>query len=328
MRHSSDFQTAHVLRTRDLSPTVREIELAPKRGVVPWTVGSHLDVQVPIAGRIDRRSYSLIGLPRDSARDQVYVIAVKRVQPGRGGSRFMASLQAGDTLAIAAPANHFEPGREKGAWLLLAGGIGITPLLGIAQMLAQRGADLRMRYAAGSAQELVYADTLRAALGGRLRTCCSDAGERLDLDAEIAALPADAQAMVCGPLRLLEAMRSAWQRAGRDAKRLRFETFGSSGHHAAEPFWVELPRHRLRIEVPADRSLLDVLGEHGIATLADCRRGECGLCTVEVLSVQGRIDHRDVFMSEREQRENTKLCACVSRITGGGAVLDSAYRPD
>jgi len=89
-----------------------------------------------------------------------------------------------------------------------------------------------------------------------------------------------------------------------------------------------LPRHQLRIEVPADRSLLDVLNEAGIETLSDCCRGECGLCAMDVISVQGNIDHRDVFFSPHERQSNQRLCACVSRVSGGGVVLDTAYRPD
>ena len=80
--------------------------------------------------------------------------------------------------------------------------------------------------------------------------------------------------------------------------------------------------------MPADRSLLDVLNDAGVDTLFDCKRGECGLCAVDVVEAQGRIDHRDVFFSAHEKQENRRLCACVSRVSGGGLVLDSAYRPD
>ena len=123
-------------------------------------------------------------------------------------------------------------------------------------------------------------------------------------------------------------MRAAWAAAGRPAANLRFETFGNTGAHASEAFWVKLPRHGLELTVPADRTLLDVLEAAGIETLHDCKRGECGLCAVDVLSVDGRIDHRDVFFSAHEKAAGQRLCACVSRVTGGGLVLDSAYRPD
>jgi vanillate O-demethylase ferredoxin subunit len=185
-----------------------------------------------------------------------------------------------------------------------------------------------MLYAARRADELIYLDALRAPLGERLRTLCSEAGQRIDLDAEIAALPPGGQLVLCGPLRLMEAAREAWQRSGRPVADLRFETFGNSGRLQAEAFWVDLPRHGLRFEVPPERTLLDMLEAHGVHALSDCRRGECGLCAMDIVSVHGTVDHRDVFFSAHQKQSDQRLCACVSRISGGGVVLDSAYRPD
>lgn len=324
MKNSQTWHPAHIRAHRNLSPTVREFEIRPEGGVKPWTVGSHLKLRVIADGREETRSYSLVGL-HDA---EVYRIAVKRAEPGRGGSRYMWSLEAGAELLIGEPDNHFELAFNAPQFLLIAGGIGITPLVGMAQMLAAKGADVRMRYAARCAPELVLGEALRQCLGERLQTFCSDAGEHMHLDTEIAALAPGAQMLVCGPIGLLDAAREAWERAGRPPADLRFETFGNSGHHAAQPFWVELPRHQLRIEVPADRSLLDVLTEAGVETLSDCCRGECGLCALDVISVQGEIDHRDVFFSPHERQGNQRLCACVSRVSGGGVVLDTAYRAD
>ena len=328
MKHNAQWHSATLRAQRDLSPSVREFEIRPERGVRPWSVGSHLDLRVMVDGREEKRSYSLVGLPDAPGADEVYRIAVRRADDGRGGSRWLWSLQTGDELLIGEPNNHFEIGWNAPHTLLVAGGIGITPILGMAQLLARRGAPLRMRYAARNAAELIYADTLRDALGERLQLLRSDAGERLDLDAEIAALPSGGQLALCGPLRLMDAAREAWQRSGRPSAGLRFETFGNSGTAQAEPFWVELPRHGLRFEVPAGRNLLDMLEAHGVQTLSDCRRGECGLCAMDIVSVNGRVDHRDVFFSAEQKRANERLCACVSRVCGGGVVLDSAFRPD
>ena len=324
MRNNQDWHPANVRAHRDLSATVREFEIRPEGGVKPWSVGSHLDVRVEVDGREETRSYSLVGIPGDEA----YRIAVKRAQPSRGGSRFMWGLETGSELSIGEPNNHFELSFNAPQFLLIAGGIGITPIVGMAQMLAARGANVQMRYAVRGAAELVYGDRLRSALGDRLQTFCSDAGERLHIAAEIAALAPRAQLLACGPITLLDALREAWASAGRPAADLRFETFGNSGRFEAQPFWVELPRHGLRLEVPAERSLLDVLNEAGVETLYDCQRGECGLCAVDVVSASGSIDHRDVFFSAHEKQSNQRLCACVSRVHGGGVVLDSAYRPD
>ena len=126
---------------------------------------------------------------------------------------------------------------------------------------------------------------------------------------------------------MLDAVRRAWEASGRAPADLRYETFGSSGRFAPQPFRVRIPRHALDITVLADCSLLDALEQAGVQTLSDCKRGECGLCAVDVLGVEGEVDHRDVYLSEHEKQENRRICACVSRVVGS-ITLDSAWRPD
>lgn len=333
MHDDTHWQGSRLRALRDLTPTIREFELVPERGVRAWTPGSHLRVRVPVAQgpetRHEMRHYSLVGLPAESATRGAYRIAVKRLEPGRGGSRHLWSLAEGAELSIGEPANHFELSATAPQYLLVAGGIGVTPLIAMARTLAARGAPLRMCYAARSADELAYREELADALGASLALYSGESGERIDLDAEIAALAPGGQLYVCGPIVLLDAAREAWERSGRAVGDLRFETFGNTGRHAAVPFWVELAdRGGRRIEVPADRSLLDVLEDAGIAALSDCRRGECGLCALQVVRCDGVADHRDVFLSARQKAANERFCTCVSRVSGGGIVLDSAYRSD
>jgi vanillate O-demethylase ferredoxin subunit len=328
MMSETEFLPAVVDAVADLSPTVRLLRLRPADGITPFGVGSHLRVRLHVDGRELLRHYSIVGLPQDARDARAYTIAVKRAEPGRGGSRAMWALRPGDTLPIAGPHNHFELPVGVTHALLVAGGIGITPIVGMALALAARATPLRLCYAARDEGELVFAERLRAALGEGLATFVDARGERLDLDAEIGALPANATMFICGPVPLLQAAQAAWERAGRAKAALRFETFGSSGHRPAQAFRVRLPRHALDLEVPADRSLLEVLEEQGVAVLSDCRRGECGLCALEVLALDGEIDHRDVFFSAAEQRTNHSLCTCVSRVCGGSVALETAFRPD
>lgn len=314
---------------RELSPTVREFSLRASAGARPWTVGSHLRVQVLHGdGRRDgwreERRYSLLGLPGGDT----YRIAVKRAEPSRGGSAFMWRLRVGDPISTQAPHNHFELPLGVPQTLLIAGGIGITPIYGMALALSARRADVALLYAVRDEGEAIFADELRAALGDRLHLFVNARGQRIDIDAEIAVLHPQGQLLVCGPVPLLHAVQAAWARSQRLPQRLRFETFGNTGALPTVAFRVEVPRHGVSVEVPPDRSLLEVLEAAGVPVLHDCKRGECGLCAVDILQCDGAIDHRDIFFSAQEKGRNQRLCTCVSRLSGGTVVLDSAYRPE
>lgn len=320
MKISHGWTEATVASLRDVTPTVREFTLRTEAGCQHWAPGSHLQVEVLVHGKPQLRSYSLVGTPDGSC----YRIAVKRLDEGKGGSLAMWRLAEGDRLRIGAPQNHFPLDFNAPASLLVAGGIGITPLVLMAQALAARGSQVRMLYGVRSQEELAYADELRACLGERLRTAVA---QPIAFESEIAALPASAQMYVCGPVPMLDAARRAWEASGRPAADLRYETFGSSGRFAPQAFRVQVPRHSLDILVPVDCSLLDALEQAGVQALSDCKRGECGLCAMDVLAVSGEVDHRDVYLSEHEKKENTRICACVSRVVGA-ITLDSAWRPD
>lgn len=322
MRDSGQWGSATVRSTELVTPTVRQFEIAPAAGVQAWSPGSHIDVSLNVDERPATRSYSLVGEPDPN----VYRIAVKFSPEGRGGSRTMWSLRPGARIDVSAPKNLFELAHGLPEYLLVAGGIGITPIVSMALSLARRGANVRLVYGARSDDELAYRQTLANALGERLVTRVDARGERVDAAAEVARLHSKAEAYVCGPIGLLDAMRRAWADAGRDPTRLRYETFANTGRHAPEAFWVRLPGEGITVHVPADATLLDAVLAAGVDVLYDCRRGECGLCALDVLEVQGEIDHRDVFLSERERHDGKRICACVSRVVRGGVVLDSTYR--
>ncbi len=334
MQNAQQWVEARVHALRDVTPTVREITLKPTNGVLPHQSGGHLQMQVLVkqgsqgaSVRPHTRSYSLIGQPDG----EFYRIAVKRLDDGRGGSKAMWRLAVGDRLQISEPQNHFPLDLAAPAYLLVAGGIGVTPLVGMAQSLAQQsaqpGATVRMLFGARSAAELAYLELLNAVLKGNLKIALAEKGDYIDFEAEIALLPPQAQMYICGPVPMLDAARKAWTKAGRPLADLRYETFGSSGRFAPQAFRVKIPRHQLDITVPADNGLLDELEMAGVQAMYDCRRGECGLCAMDVLSVDGEIDHRDVFLSEEEKASNKRICVCVSRVVGE-ITLDSAYRSE
>ena len=327
MRNTEVWSEAQVHAIRDVTPTVREFTLKPPEAALVHAPGGHLQVQVLVgvgaAAKPQTRSYSLIGQPDGT----FYRIAVKRLDEGHGGSLAMWRLAVGDRLRVSEPQNHFSLDLNAPAYLLAAGGIGVTPLVGMAQLLAQRGASVRMVFGARTQAELAYQADLKQVLHDGLCTAIAEQGEKIDFAAEIALLPPGGQLLVCGPVPMLEAAQHAWAQAGRPLADLRYETFGSSGRFAPQAFQVKIPRHALDITVPKDVGLLDALEMAGVQALFGCRRGECGLCAMDVLSVNGEIDHRDVFLSEEEKAGKQRICVCVSRVLGE-IPLDTAYRSE
>jgi vanillate O-demethylase ferredoxin subunit len=155
----------------------------------------------------------------------------------------------------------------------------------------------------------------------------SDEAKRIELDKTFAGLPADALAIICGPMRLLEAARRGWTSAGRVPADLRYETFGSSGLLPTESFRVRIDHCAREIIVPENKSMLDALNEAGFEVMSDCQRGECGVCAIDVVAVEGQVDHRDVFFSEHQKQGNGKICPCVSRAVGA-VTVNTLYQRD
>ena len=311
-----------VRATRDLTPAIRLIEIEPKGEFVAASPGSHINVSVMIRGRPDIRSYSIVG----PCADGVYRIAVKLLENTRGGSAYMWSLRHGARVALSAPANHFNLALGRSEYLLMAGGIGVTPIFTHALALAEANARFRLIYACRSRADLALAEELAGRLGDRLELFLSDEGKRIDIAAELRRLDGEGELYVCGPIGMLEAAKRCWRESGRPLDRLRFETFGNSGAHPSVPFVIKIPRLGREIAVAANQTMLDALEEANVGMIFDCRRGECGLCALTILAADGIVDHRDVFFSDAEKAENQKLCTCVSRVYGASITIDTADR--
>ncbi|NVO12493.1 MAG: oxidoreductase [Rhodoplanes sp.] len=322
MSEKTEWQSARLRAVQNLTADIRLFEIEPERFVAP-APGSHIDVAVRIGERPDTRSYSLVG----PCTDGIYRIAVKLLAHTRGGSAYMWSLAPGARLGISAPKNHFDLGLGRPDYLLVAGGIGITPICGMALALHHAGARVRVLYAARRASDLAFADDLAGVLGERLTRVVSETAGRINFQKEIATLAPGGELYVCGPIGMLEDAKRAWQASGRPVDQLRFETFANSGRFANEPFTVTIPRLGKVIEVPRNDTMLAALEAAGVDMISDCRRGECGLCALPILEADGIVDHRDVFFSEAEKAANAKLCTCVSRVAGGSITVDTADRP-
>jgi dimethylamine monooxygenase subunit B len=318
MRFAQKWTTCRVHRVRDVAPAIREFVLRPEgMSAEDHAVGSHVNVGVLIDGRPETRSYSLIG----EFSPDGYRIAVRRAPDSRGGSLYMWSLKPGARIEVSTPASLFEVDWSRKSYCLIAGGIGI------AGALRRRNAAMELHYAVSSRRDAAFLDELAELLGDRLIVHASDEANRIDLNETFGRLPPDSQAVICGPMRLLEAARHSWASAGRPPADLRYETFGSSGLLPTESFRVRINHSGREIVVGENKSMLDALNEAGFEVMSDCQRGECGVCAIDVVAVDGRIDHRDVFFSDHQKEVSGKICPCVSRAVGA-ITVNTLYRSD
>lgn len=321
MRSKLEWRAARVVSIETPAEDVRAVTFAVEGLRSAFDPGSHTNIKVIIRGEPAIRTYTVVPSAPGTLK-----IAVKLHPNSRGGSAFVWGMSVGDETEMTEPENRFELSWRASRYLLIAGGIGITPIYGMAKALASRGQSVRLIYGAKSRAQMAFVDELKALLGEGLETFIQDDGQAFDLAAEFAALPADGEAYICGPHGLLEAARNTWRDSGRSMSRLRFEVFGDSGRFAEQPFSVTIPQYGRTVDVRADQTMLDALMEAGIDMIYDCRRGECGLCAVNVVGASSPIDHRDVFFSAEERQEGEKMCACVSRAVGGTVTIDTGYR--
>ena len=312
------WRRARVLDVCDVAQNVKQIVLEPEELEAPAPPGSHIDIGVYVNGRADVRSYSVVGM---GGYGTELILGVQLARQSRGGSAFMHALRRGQEVSITQPLQNFPLSYGRPGYVLAAGGIGITALVAMGKALRARGTDYRFVYGARSRGLMAFVDELVSEHGDRLDLRIDDEGRSLDVEELVASVPAGGELYVCGPTPMLDAVKAAWAKAGRRPAELRFETFGSSGRFAPEPFTVKIPRLGLETVVPHDASMLEALEACGADMMYDCRRGECGLCQVKVLDVAGVIDHRDVFLSDAQHRAGDRLQSCVSRVvsprTGG-----------
>lgn len=312
--------TVRVARISRQTPEILAFELAHPWGrpLPSYEAGAHIDVHMP--GGFSRQ-YSLARAP-SSADAGPYVIGVKREAASRGGSASMHErVREGDLLSISAPRNTFPLREEATHHLLLAGGIGMTPLLAMAQALAARGAAFTLCVFARSEEHLAFADALRdAALAPHLRLHLDqgDATQRIDLHALLADRATGTHLYVCGPGGFMQAVRDAAAHWPEDA--LHAEYFAAPTDAASTtglPFTLMLAKRGIRVPVAADQTAVDALHEVGIDIPVSCQQGLCGTCVVEG-DGEG-AEHRDFCLTGSERRH--KVALCCSRAKGTELVL-------
>jgi len=305
-----EWATGRVVASAPVAQDVRRITVArPPRGRA--APGSHVDVRVPLGDTTDVRSYSVVESDDDGG---LLTISVLRVPRSRGGSAFMHSLSPGDRLTVTQPLQNFPLRVGAPRYVLLAGGIGITAVAEMARVLRHLGADYRLVYVGRGRDRMAYVVELTELHGDRLVLHVDAEGAPLDVAELVRSVDADTELYMCGPIRLMDAVRRGWHAAGLPPANLRYETFGSSGWHQPEEFEVRLPQRQVETTVRSDETLLEALTRAGVDLMYDCRKGECGLCVLDVSCVEGALDHRDVFLSDDQKASGRTLATCVSRV--------------
>ncbi|MEV8085798.1 PDR/VanB family oxidoreductase [Pseudarthrobacter oxydans] len=310
------------------STGVMSIELAfPDGSFLPeWQAGAHLDIVLP-SGLV--RQYSLCSDPNDLRR---YRLAVLRETEGRGGSEELhTQARLGTKLTARGPRNHFSVTEGAAHYLLVAGGIGITPILAMARQLKAEGKSTKLVYCGSSRQKMAFIDELHEIMGDSLALYPRDESGRADLLTEVKTAPSGTAVYACGPAGLLADLRTITQETlGDDA--FHGELFAAAspsdapGGDAAETpadtsFEIELRKSGCTLTVPPERSVLDVVLEVNPSYMSSCEEGFCGTCETKVL--EGEVEHRDTILSEKERAKNDTMFICVSRSKCPKLVLDA-----
>jgi vanillate O-demethylase ferredoxin subunit len=303
------------------SPAIRAYDLRQPSGapLPPFRAGAHVDLALPNGLT---RSYSLLNSEAERMR---YVIAVQNEPAGRGGSRWVhQNLQAGERVAVGAPRNNFPLAEDAPDSLLIAGGIGITPMLSMVTRLVSLGRAWTLHYCARTRADAAFLDKLDA-LGGmprgqvHLNFDHEPGGRMLDLAALVAAAPAGAHLYCCGPAPMLAAFEAA--AVGRDPRQVHVEHFSATEAPATTGgFTVVLAKSGREVFVAAGETILDAVLAAGIEAPHSCMEGVCGSCEASVLD--GLPDHRDLVLSSAEKAANRTMMICCSGSKGARLTLD------
>ncbi|MGF6963937.1 vanillate O-demethylase ferredoxin subunit [Paraburkholderia sp. WC7.3g] len=286
-----------------------------------FTAGSHIDVHPP-GGPV--RQYSICNDPNETHR---YSIGVLKDPASRGGSIAMHELREGTTLTISLPRNHFQLSKDAHHSVLVAGGIGITPLLSMAESLYTTGESFELHYCARSSSKLAFMERLK---GSRfvsnviLHVDDGDATQRFNATSVFSAANNPAtHVYVCGPGGFIDYVLGAARAAGYRDELLHREYFAAAIEDTDEEdraFQIRIASSGEVLSVGADETALSVLAKHGVDIPTSCEQGVCGTCLTRVLD--GTPLHRDMFLTDEERAANDRFTPCCSRSRSPVLVLD------
>ncbi len=287
----------------------------------PVTPGAHLDIHLA-DGALDLwRQYSLCS---DSSQTGFYEIGVLRDPNSRGGSEAVHRLaQPGTVFKVEGPRNHFPLTETAAHTVLLGGGIGITPMLAMAQRLHDLGHDFTLHYCTRSADVTAFRQMIAAAdWRDRVVFHFDDqpAEQRLDLARDLPPPAADTHLYVCGPQGFMDWVINTAEAAGHRTANVHREYFSATVDTTGTSFEVVAQRSGLTVTVGPEDTIAKALARAGVKIEVKCEEGVCGTCVTDVL--EGSPDHRDKFLTEDERADGTMICACCSRACSKTLVLD------
>ena len=297
---------------------VTGFELAARDGHLPtFQPGAHIDLHLP-NGLI--RQYSITNGPGELMS---YVIGVKAESASKGGSQVLIdSVREGDVLAISEPRNNFPLRRDATRTVLIAGGIGITPLLSMARFLDKSSLPYELHYFVRTGEQAAFRDQLEALSG---KVIIHQGLPRAEIGATIATTLGPwsraQHVYVCGPSAMLESVRATAAEQGWPDEAIHFEYFKNDKViDDSSSFEIELARSAMTLHVPSGRTILEVMREAGLTVPSSCEQGACGTCLTAVM--EGEVDHQDVYLNDSEKASNTCMMTCVSRAKSARLVLD------
>jgi ferredoxin-NADP reductase len=318
----SDAQTiaVEVVGIEQVTPLIKHFKLAPLAGgdLPVFSGGSHIIVVMPGADRVHKNPYSLLGSPQQL---DTYEIGVRRMEESRGGSHYMHDRVAiGSRLEIAHPVNLFGLDKIARKHVLIAGGIGITPMLAQLEDLHGGGVPYELHYSVRSAEHAAFLQRLRRREGARLHMYYDSEGQTIGFESLLATQPLGTHVYVCGPTGMIDHVIATARSCGWPGSHVHWEQF--SAPPVGDAFEVFLARARISVHVPPDRSLLESIEAAGVEVPYLCRGGVCGFCHTRVLELDGDLLHNDHFLSAAEQARGNSIMPCVSRAHCKRLVLD------
>jgi dimethylamine monooxygenase subunit B len=312
-------QNIEVIDIKQLTPKIKSFRLviADKQKLASFSPGSHITIEIPLGEKIKRNSYSLCSSPYET---DFYEIAVLLPDNSRGGSQYLHGITSGTKLKISFPKNSFALTSRGRKYILIAGGIGITPLFSMLPTLSRYQLPFELHYAAKSIEDCAFYQFLQQKYGSQVKFYFSDRLDRLLPKQILQEQPLGTHLYLCAPPSLMADCRSAALALGYPNSAIHQELFGAVKTEKKHPFTAVLARSDKRIEVPQNKTLLEVLETAGIAPNYSCRAGGCGACEVKVLA--GKIEHLDSYYSPEEKAEQNRILACISRAKNQQLIID------